>query len=85
MGTDTDFRTFIVHGACLTSRSLFFRKALSRDWKEGEERLVKLPDDDSDTSELYLQCKYGQAMSVEPDPVPQYYKDHPERMELAKL
>ena len=85
VGAGTDFRTFVVHGTCLTSRSLFFKKALSRDWREGEERLVKLPEDKSDTFELYLQCVYGLDMSVEPDPIPEDYSGHSERLELAKL
>ncbi|KAJ4384688.1 hypothetical protein N0V86_000289 [Didymella sp. IMI 355093] len=34
VGADEDARTFIIPAACLNSRSLFFKKALSGDWKE---------------------------------------------------
>jgi hypothetical protein len=85
VGTGDELRSFTVHGAFLTPRSLFFKKALSGAWKEAEERVIKLPEDSNDTFELYLQVIYGQPISVEPDPVPENYKGSSERLELAKL
>ena len=52
VGTGDDLRSFTVHGAFLTSRSLFFRNALSGAWKESEERVIKLSEVKSDTFEL---------------------------------
>jgi hypothetical protein len=52
VGTGDELRCFTVHDAFLTSRSLFFRKALSGAWKESEERVIKLPEDRNDTFEL---------------------------------
>jgi hypothetical protein len=84
-GTGYDLRSFTAHIAFLTTRSLFFRKALSGAWKEAEERVVKLPEDESNIVELYLQCVYGLPISVEPNPVPENHLGYSERLELAKL
>ena len=85
VGTGDDLRSFTVHGAFLTFRSLFFRKALSGAWKEAKERLIKLPEDDSDTFELYLQVVYGLPMSIEPNPLFDEYPGRSEQEALAKL
>jgi hypothetical protein len=85
VGTGEDARTFIIPAACLSSRSLFFKKALSDDWKEAGERIIKLPEDEGDTFELYLSCVFGQKLAVEPDPVPAGYGGLAERFSLAKL
>lgn len=81
----TDVRSFTVHSDHLTSRSLFFKKALSGNWSEAQQRIIELPEDESDIFELYLQCVYGHEMSVEPAPVPKDYKGVEEQIEIAKL
>lgn len=85
MGTGKKVKSYHIHGSCLTASSLFFKKALSGSWKESNERVVKLPKDKSDTFELYLNCIYGQEMSIEPDPIPIDHQGLEEQLELANL
>ncbi|KAF3005142.1 hypothetical protein E8E13_010416 [Curvularia kusanoi] len=85
VGSGENLKIFVVHDAVLASRSLFFKKALSGTWKEAEEHVIKLPEDDSDTFDLYLQCLYSQELSVVPDPVPEDYCGTDEHDDLAKL
>jgi len=54
VGSKDSLKTYIVHSEALISRSVFFRKALSGPWKEANERVVRMPDDDIETLELYL-------------------------------
>jgi hypothetical protein len=53
VGPAGDTRDFCIHEALLTARSKFFEKAMGKGWKEAEEKLVKLPDDDPDIFALY--------------------------------
>jgi hypothetical protein len=85
VGTITDSKSYMIHGAFLTSRSLFFKKALSDDWKETPERIVKLPEDETDTFELYLHCVYNQEINLDPYSLLKDYVGHEARLELAKL
>jgi hypothetical protein len=49
---------FLVHSTYLTVRSEFFRAALSKHWKEGQSRVIKLPEDDPTTVAQYLDFVY---------------------------
>jgi hypothetical protein len=51
-------REFSIHEALLIARSEFFKNAMNGDWKEAEEKLIKLPEDDPDTFALYEQLVY---------------------------
>ncbi|KAJ8109865.1 hypothetical protein OPT61_g7145 [Boeremia exigua] len=84
-GSGENLRSFSVHATCLTSRSPFFEKALSGAWREAKDRTVKFPENKSDIVELYLQCVYDRPLDVEPDPVPENYAGHEERLQLAEL
>lgn len=49
----------LVHGDYLTLRSSFFAAALAnKTWKEGQTRVLKLPEDDPATVGLYLDWIY---------------------------
>ena len=48
----------LVHASYLSSRSEFFRAALSKDWKESRTRIIKLPEDDPQTVAQYLDFTY---------------------------
>jgi hypothetical protein len=48
----------LVHAPYLSARSEFFRAALSKDWKEGQSRVIKLPEDDPSTVAQYLDFVY---------------------------
>ncbi|KAF2660739.1 hypothetical protein K491DRAFT_573800, partial [Lophiostoma macrostomum CBS 122681] len=60
---------FIVHEHIITTRSKFFEAALKDAWKEAEERVIKLPEDDPEVVLQYVRLLYGQNMSfkVAPD------------------
>jgi hypothetical protein len=67
-------RTFLTDAAFLTTRSLFFRKALSGKWKEAEERHVRLPYDNAEIFALYMHFMRTNEFAVVPDQVPEIYK-----------
>ena len=50
---------FRVHENLIRGRAPFFEKALSRDWKESEEKIVKLPLQEPKTFELYKNWLYS--------------------------
>jgi hypothetical protein len=58
---------------------------MSGDWKEAQDRIVKLPEDDSDTFKCYVHLLYTNTLSVIPDPLPPNYQVFQEQQDLAKL
>lgn len=84
VGTGENSKTYTIYSNALTTRSLFFRKALSGPWKESEERLVHLPEDDFRTFELYLHYIYNNEFAcISNSPDNRYGKI--ERCALARL
>jgi hypothetical protein len=63
---------------------LFFRKALSGPWKEAEERVVHLPEDDVRTFDLYLHYIYNNEFACISNSVNDQYGST-ERDALARL
>ncbi|KAF2121999.1 hypothetical protein BDV96DRAFT_640068 [Lophiotrema nucula] len=58
VGEEGKEKKFLVHKDLIASRSQFFATALSGPWKEAEDKVVKLSDDDPQTFELYVQLLY---------------------------
>ena len=58
VGTVTPKR-FNVHEALVKPRSEFVRLALRGEWKEAQERIIPLPEDDPDVFSVYQQWLYG--------------------------
>jgi hypothetical protein len=58
VGATGNTRNFHIHQALLTARPKFFEKAMQKGWKDAEEKLVKLPEDDPDTFAIYEQVVY---------------------------
>jgi hypothetical protein len=48
----------LVHMNIISAHSAFFRTALKKEWKEGQTRVVKLPEDDPDIVTRYLDFVY---------------------------
>ena len=48
----------------LRKASKFFDAALKKEWKEGEKRIVTLPDDNPDSVYAYIQWLYGRKLFV---------------------
>lgn len=51
-------KRFIVHERLVNPRSEFVRLALRGDWKEAQERTIKLPEDDPEVFSVYQQWLY---------------------------
>jgi hypothetical protein len=60
-GTDTT-EDFTVHENLITAASKFFKAALSHDWKEKFDRLIKLPDILPDDFRLYVRWLYTNSL-----------------------
>ena len=52
-------QTFYAHERLLRSRSPFFEAALSKAWKEGQDRMVPLPEDEGAVFHRYVQWMYN--------------------------
>jgi hypothetical protein len=85
VGEGDQLQTFDVHEDIITARSPFFKKAMSGDWKEAQDRLVKLPDDNPAIFQLYVHLLYTNMLAVVPDPLPPNYTGSNEHVKLAKL
>jgi hypothetical protein len=85
VGEDDKKHIFDVHESLITARSLFFKKALSGDWKEAKDRVVMLPEDDSVTFRRYVYLLYTGSFIVIPDPLPENYRGTDERQNLLRL
>jgi hypothetical protein len=48
----------LVHSNIISAHSDFFRTALKKEWKEGQTRVIKLPEDDPDIVAQYLDFVY---------------------------
>ncbi|KAH7085653.1 hypothetical protein BKA63DRAFT_574954 [Paraphoma chrysanthemicola] len=86
IGPDDDKREFHIHEALLTAHSKFFANAMRRGWKEAEEKIVKLSDDEHKVFELYVSLIYigtvrafdEQRRRIAPEDPGQASCDHPE-------
>ena len=76
---------FAVHEALLRARLLFFKNCLSGAWKESEERLVKLPEDEPAIFLLYIQLLYTGQLAYKLDPPRKSDHDIEENITLGKL
>ena len=56
--------TFYVHEKLLSKSSNFFEAALSHDWKESKERLIKLEEEDAVVFNVYLHWLYHATLPI---------------------
>jgi hypothetical protein len=84
VGTDKESKTYAIYSSTLTTRSLFFRKAFSGPWKEAEERVVHLSEDNVRTFDLYLHYIYNNEFACISNSVDDQY-GNTERDALARL
>lgn len=54
----------LVHKGYISAGSEFFKAALKKEWKGGQSRIVKLPEDDPDTVAQYLDFVYNKTLST---------------------
>ncbi|CBX98424.1 hypothetical protein IAQ61_010516 [Plenodomus lingam] len=69
VGKDEE-EVFKVHQDLLTARSIFFKTALSGNWKEALERHVVLPEDDPSTFKKYIHLLYTGKLAIIPNLTP---------------
>lgn len=55
----------VVNGHWLAKSSAFFRAALKKEWKEGKERVIALPEESTEHAELYLDFVFGNALPTD--------------------
>ncbi|PVH96596.1 hypothetical protein DM02DRAFT_484747, partial [Periconia macrospinosa] len=67
VGQEPEQQTFLVHEEILCNCSEFFRRAMNGDWAESSDRVVKLPEDEADTFELYLNLVYTGNIPIKKD------------------
>ncbi|KAM3421106.1 hypothetical protein BST61_g1520 [Cercospora zeina] len=59
VGTDDNVHTLHVHRSLLTERGGFFTAALKKDWKEGQENKISLPEDCPTIVTTYTEWLYS--------------------------
>jgi hypothetical protein len=60
-------RSFIVHADVICVKSKFFRAACSERWKEGQEKLVHLPEVDPEIFQRYVDWAYCDTLVADDD------------------
>lgn len=58
-GIGNRLTSFIIHASMLTTRAVFFKKALSGNWNETNERIIRFPDDEPEAVSVYLHHVYN--------------------------
>jgi hypothetical protein len=61
----SDEHEMVVYGHVLAEYSTFFDAALKKGWKEGQTRIIRLPEEDTKTVTHYLDLIYGQGLPTE--------------------
>ena len=85
VGKDKHQKSFYVQETLLRQHSLFFKKALSRDWKEKVERVVNLPEDESAVFAIYIEFLYSGNLAVMPDGLDPIDAARLEQLRLCKV
>lgn len=67
VGVDSDRETFHTSAELLATRSVFFRKALSKEWKECTDRVIRLPEDSAEIFSLYMHLLHTGELAIRVD------------------
>ncbi|KAK4543441.1 hypothetical protein LTR36_005584 [Oleoguttula mirabilis] len=60
----TEERSFTVHKDNVCARSRFFRAGCSKDWKEGKDKIFRIPDHQADCFLVYAHYMYTREMDM---------------------
>jgi hypothetical protein len=85
VGSGSASQDFAVHEAVLRRHSPFFRKALEKNWHDGEIRRLELPDDDVEVVAAYVDWSYFGKVASKPLAPPALPLDDGEYQFLARL
>lgn len=64
MVVGSEEKAFSVHENLIRASSIFFDKALSGNWKESHERVIKLPEDEPEVFAIYVHWLYFRTFAV---------------------
>lgn len=70
VGKESEAREYTVHTSWITLSSGFFQKAMSKNWKEAQEKSLTLPEHEPDTFERYLHWVYSKNVVLDKAPCP---------------
>lgn len=70
VGEEDNQKEFAIHEAIICTRSVFFAKAMKSTWKEGEEKIVCLPEEDPDIAIIYFDLLYRHKSGNISNPIP---------------
>ncbi|RMZ70637.1 BTB POZ domain containing [Pyrenophora seminiperda CCB06] len=76
VGTETPHNDFLLPEGLVSARSEFFRKAMKGGWMEGQQKLIKLPEDEKAIVALYLHLVYTGDLIDDDDGVPTSSADY---------
>ncbi|KAI8939496.1 hypothetical protein NX059_003267 [Plenodomus lindquistii] len=85
IGKEGDRETFNIHESIITIRSVFFKNAMSGNWKEAMDRKVSLPEDDANTFRVYVHLLYTGIVAVSSEKAPAYDDGSEEFDNIARL
>lgn len=64
VGQQPQHKDFTVHEDLICSRSEFFKNAMNGSWRESDERMIPLPEDEPGTFALYLSLLYVSTRTI---------------------
>ncbi|KAK4950300.1 hypothetical protein LTR10_011281 [Elasticomyces elasticus] len=76
---------FVVHKDAICGKSPFFNAACGREWREGQEKCVRLPEQDAGAFRVYLRWVYGDTLEMSQMPEPDGMADPPSFLNLNKV
>lgn len=66
-GLDDDFTRYLVHEDILCATSDFFKNAMKGQWKESTEKLINLPNEESEIFAIYVHWIYSRTLPTRVD------------------
>ncbi|KAK4894769.1 hypothetical protein LTR27_007157 [Elasticomyces elasticus] len=75
---------FIVHKDAICAKSPFFNAACGREWIEGQEKTVRLPEQDAEAFKVYLRWVYNDTLNMALMEEPPVYVVPPSFLNLTK-
>ncbi|KAK3707249.1 hypothetical protein LTR37_012250 [Vermiconidia calcicola] len=78
-------KEFLVHQATICRNSPFFEAACSREWKEGQDRVVRLPEVEVQAFDVYVHWAYTGEIDMSLMPEPKGTRRPPSYLDLGKI
>ncbi|KAK4495380.1 hypothetical protein PRZ48_013711 [Zasmidium cellare] len=85
VGGEGDSEEFTIHTASVCTRSSFFKAACSKEWIEARERIVRLPEADSEAFEVFVHWIYTEKLDFSTMTEPGNVNYSPSHLNLGKV